>query len=200
LKSDERTSHIPIILLTAKADIESRLQGLQKGADAYLNKPFHKKELLITMHNQVELRQTLHQYFKVRDTESIMVGDDQTPDDAQSKVPELSLEMEDAFLNKIRSLVEEDLAASNFGMLQLMRGLGMSRSQIYKKVKALTGDSPSIYMRKIRLLHAKRLLKDPSFNVSEVAYAVGFDSPAYFSDVFLEEYGHRPSEKREHSS
>ena len=104
--------------------------------------------------------------------------------------------LEDAFLQKIRDLVEKDLSSADFGILQLCRGVGMSRSQVYKKVKALTGNSPSHFIRSIRLYNAQKLLKASDMNASEVAYEVGFSSPVYFSNAFLDEFGVRPKEIR----
>ena len=182
LKNDERTSHIPIILLTAKADFESKMSGLEKGADVYLSKPFEPKELFVRLKHLLELRKKLQARYA-----SFSVA---------PAISEKPLSIEDAFLQKIRTLLEKDLSDVDFGMPQLCQGLGMSRSQIYKKVKALTGHSPSQHVRSIRLHHAQNLLKTSDLNVSEVAYEVGFSSPSYFSDVFLEEFGVRPNETR----
>jgi len=188
LKIDERTSHIPIVLLTAKADIEARLEGLQKGADAYLNKPFHQEELLIILNSQLKLRKTLQARFsQLIPTEAFLNDSTETA---------IDIALEDAFLQKIRAILEKDLSNSEIGMPQLICGLGMSRSQIYKKVKALTGLSPSRYIRTIRLHHAQQLLENGELNVSEIAYEVGFSSPVYFSDIFFEEFDIRPNETR----
>ena len=193
LKNDERTSHIPIILLTAKADIESRLEGLQRGADAYLNKPFHQEELSSILKNLLALRKSLQGQLSLLSDQSSSEGSNSF---LMKEEVTIHLKIEDAFLQKIRDIIETDLSDNKVGMSQLIRGLGMSRSQIFKKVKALTGGSPSIYIRSIRLQHAQRLLKTEDLNVSEVAYAVGFSSPVYFSDVFLEQFGIRPIEMR----
>ena len=91
---------------------------------------------------------------------------------------------------------EKDLSDSEIGMPQLIRGLAMSRTQVYRKVKALTGLSPSVFIRNIRLYHAKKLLQTSELNISEIAYEVGFSSPVYFSDVFFKEFGFRPKEAR----
>ncbi|WP_296385985.1 ATP-binding protein [Winogradskyella sp.] len=192
LKIDERTSHIPIILLTAKADAKSRLEGLQRGADTYLSKPFHKEELLIILQSKLELRKTLQSKFMQFTNESSLSENEHQ----NNKDLKQHIEIEDVFLQKIRTIIEEDLSNSEIGILQLVRGIGMSRSQIFKKVKALTGNSPSIYMRSIRLHHAQKLLKTTNFNVSEIAYKVGFSSPVYFSDVYLETFGYRPTDDR----
>ena len=192
LKTDERTSHIPIVMLTAKADIESRLTGLQRGADAYLSKPFNQDELLINLQNLLALRKKLQAKYT-----QLTIGQEEVDrahnDEAHSSD---ATAIEHIFLKKIRTLVEEDLGNADFGSHQLCRGLNMSRSQIYKKVKALTGGSPSKYIRSIRLYHAREMLKAEDLNISEVAYAVGFTSPTYFSTKFVEEFGIRPNESR----
>ncbi|MEM6316209.1 MAG: tetratricopeptide repeat protein [Bacteroidota bacterium] len=180
LKQDERTSHIPIILLTAKADIESRLSGLEQGADVYLNKPFEERELLIRLEQLLALRKKLQAHYSNFD-------------------PSIQLEekreiMEDAYITKIKNIVQDNLSDAEFGMPQLCRALGMSRSQVYRKVKALTGNAPTLLIRSIRLQTARRLLQTTDLNVSEVAYDVGFTTPSYFSTAFTEEFGIPPSE------
>ena len=180
LKHDERTSHIPIILLTAKADIESRLAGLERGADDYLAKPFNRDELLIRSRNLLDLRKRLwERYSTLHPT---------VP--AESK----DVQIEDAFLQKIRAIIEDQLSDTELEIEQLSRLVGMSRSQMFRKIKALTGQSPSLYIRSIRLHRAKELLQTTEMNVSEVAYTVGFSTPTYFSDAYLEAYGIRPSQ------
>jgi DNA-binding response OmpR family regulator len=182
LKNDERTSHIPIILLTARTDIASRLAGLERGADAYLAKPFNREELLIRSRKLLELRKRLRERYATL----------QPPALAEDK----GLQMEDAFLQKVLEIVTQHLSDIDFDMDRLSRSLGMSRSQIFRKIKALTGKSPSLFIRAIRLNQAKELLQTTDMNVSEVAYEVGFSTPAYFSDTFLETFGIRPSELR----
>ena len=122
--------------------------------------------------------------------------DSSTVSELATDTDALDVSMEDEFLRQIRELVESDLSNSNFGMEQLMSGLKMSRTQIYKKVKVLTGKSPSVFTRTIRLYHGKQLIESSKLNISEVAYDVGFSSPAYFSKLFLEEFGQTPSQIR----
>ncbi len=183
LKNDERTSHIPIVLLTAKADVQSRLTGLRRGADAYLSKPFHQEELLVTLENLLESRRKLQLKYQqiVLSTEAPQLAE---PDS------------EDSFLQKVRAVVEQNLSDADFEMPQLERALGMSRSQIFRKIKALTGKSPSLFIRSIRLHHGKQMLLSTTLTVSEIAYEVGFTSLNYFSDAFFEEFGERPMKAR----
>lgn len=187
LKKDERTSHIPIVLLTAKADIENRLAGLSRGADAYLAKPFHQEELLIRLQKLLELRQKLQVYYRSFSTESPKHTDIQTP---------IHPPLEGTFIKKVREIIENKLEDVDFGIPQLCRAVGLSRSQLHKKLKALTGLSTTLYIRDIRLQKAKKLLKGSEMNVSEVAYAVGFKDPKYFSRLFIEQFGYPPSETR----
>ena len=177
LKTDERTSHIPIILLTAKADMPSKLKGLEFGADAYLAKPFNKKELFIRLRKLLELRRQLQTRY-------------QSLQPSQHK----SLKIEDAFLQKLRNIVETHLSDENFAVPELCDALYISRSQLHRKLKALTGRSTSHVVRSIRLQRAKQLLETTKMNISEVAYAVGFKEPAFFSKVFKEEFGVPPSQ------
>lgn len=183
LKNDERTSHIPIVLLTAKADIQSRLAGLRKGADAYLSKPFHQEELLVTLENLLESRRKLQA--KYQQNVLLITAPAVTEPDP-----------EDSFLQKVRAVVEKNLSDADFEMPQLERALAMSRSQIFRKIKALTGKSPSLFIRSIRLHHGKQMLLNTALTVSEIAYEVGFSSLNYFSDAFFEEFGERPLKAR----
>ena len=182
LKNDVRTSHIPIILLTAKADTTSRLLGFQQGADAYLNKPFNVKELQIRLNALLEVRQKLQQYYT-------------NPANNQPAAKE-RYNLEDEFIRKVRDLIEANISDADYGLLQLCRAVGISRSQLFRKLKALTGKSTSAFIRSIRLQKAKELLLNTELNVSEIAYDVGFSSPAYFSKAFSEEFGNTPSKIR----
>lgn len=196
LKNDERTSHIPIILLTAKADVESRLKGLRRGADAYLSKPFHQEELLVTVENLLEMRRKLQEKFG---SLQFAVGSQRQVTDELLPTGELEtveLNLEDAFLQKFRSVVEANLSDTDFEMPQLERALAMSRSQIFRKVKALTGKSPSLLIRSIRLHHGRHLLQTTTLTVSEIAYQVGYAALNNFSDAFQEEFGERPTSVR----
>ncbi|MEM7370607.1 MAG: ATP-binding protein [Bacteroidota bacterium] len=180
LKEDERTSHIPIILLTAKATQKAKLEGLQHGADAYLSKPFDRKELEIRLKKLIELRQVFLKKYSLSNEEVKM------PDHPR----------EEAFLQKVRQVIIERLADEGFDVRQLSEEVHLSRMQVHRKLKALTGLSASLYIRQIRLRHAHQLLRRSDLTVSEIAYQVGFKNPSYFSRVFAEEYGHSPSEIR----
>ncbi|HSF54752.1 MAG TPA: ATP-binding protein, partial [Algoriphagus sp.] len=179
LKKDERTSHIPIILLTAKADLESRLEGLERGADAYLSKPFEKKELEVRLRKLIEVRQKLTARYAAINPE----GKPETPAEIQ----------EDAFLRKLRSLVEANLESEEFGIGELCRELAVSRTQLHRKLKALTNKSTSQVIRTIRMQEAKKLLLNKDLHISEIGYAVGYGNPSHFTQEFTKEFGEAPS-------
>ena len=183
LKSDIRTSHIPVVMLTAKADITSRLTGLEKGADEYLAKPFHEKELRIRLRNLIDMRERMQQHFASL-----------TPDAAH--LQDKSLKIENEFIRKIRAFMEENIAAEEFEIQQLCRQMAMSRAQLYRKFKALTGKSVFEYLRTLRLHKAKELLLTSTLNVTQVCFDVGFNNLSYFSRIFTEEFGRKPSDFR----
>lgn len=184
LKHDARTSHIPIIMLTAKASVEDKLTGLERGADAYLIKPFNKKELFIRLQKLIELRQQLQKRY------SGAALFDPAP---TSEVP---LEIEDAFLVKLKNIVAAHLDDPEFSIPQFCQEAGMSRTQLHRKLKALTDKSATAFIRSYRLRKGKELLLTTDLNVSEIAYDVGFQNPTYFSTRFFEEFGVTPSEIR----
>ena len=182
LKNDQRTNHIPLILLSAKADIESKMKGLERGADDFLAKPFAKRELLIKVANLLAARERL----RLRYTS-----------DVKEEVLEEVLSPEDEFVHNIRSIIESNLDNYTFGSSELVKASMMSRTQLFLKLKALTGYSASQYIRLLRLQKAKNLLKTSSLNISEIAYTVGFGDPKYFSRVFSQEFGIPPTQFRQ---
>ena len=162
------------------------MSGLERGADDYLTKPFEPRELMTRLKNLFEIRKKLSQRY------AQLVNVKESPEVAA----EADLAIEDAFILKIRALIEENMMNAEYGQLQVCKDLGLSRSQLFRKLKALTDKSPSIFIRSIRLQKAKELLQAGELNVSEVAYEVGFTSPAYFSTSFAEEFGVPPIEIR----
>lgn len=184
LKNDHRTSHIPIILLTAKAGEEAKIEGLKQGADAYLTKPFNKAELMIRLEKLISLR---------KQVQNSLSG--HAIDQSSNSHIEV-IKTEEPFLTKINSIIEEHIEDSEFGVSQLAKSADMSTTQIYRKLKALTGNAPSIYIRKQRLLRGKKLLRDSDLTVAEIAYSVGFSDPNYFSRTFHKEFGKPPSSYR----
>jgi signal transduction histidine kinase/ligand-binding sensor domain-containing protein/CheY-like chemotaxis protein/AraC-like DNA-binding protein len=190
LKNDERTSHIPIIILTAKSGQDSKLEGLETGADDYLTKPFDIKELQIRIRNLINLRKKLQQKFGQIETD--FSGKKDIPLQSEKDKPLKLRNIDEKFLIKIQKVVNEHISEEDFSIEGLGSEVGMSRSQVLRKIKALTGKSPSIYVRSIRLLKAKEMIENGDGNISEVAYLVGFSSPIYFSKCFKEEFGYPP--------
>ncbi|MGA9291851.1 MAG: two-component regulator propeller domain-containing protein [Ignavibacteriaceae bacterium] len=186
LKNDERTSHIPIIILTAKSGQESKLEGLETGADDYLTKPFDIKELQVRIKNLINIRKKLQQ--KISKIEINAFGKKENISDKPVKLRSI----DEKFLNKIQKIVNDHISEEDFSIEELGNEIGMSRSQVLRKIKALTGKSPSLYVRSIRLMKAKKMIENGDGNISEIAYSVGFSSPVYFSKCFKEEFGYSP--------
>ncbi len=179
LKSDELTDHIPIILLTAKAAVKDRLTGLSQGADAYLAKPFIKAELFTRLDQLILSRKKLRHKFENSGFGNILnkrVADPETK-----------------FLQKVTKIIHENISNHSFGTAQLAHELSLSESQIYRKLKAITGKSSAVFIRSVRLQKGKVLLQTTDNTISEVAYDVGFNDPAWFSRAFKEEFGFAPS-------
>lgn len=178
LKEKETTSHIPIILLTAKVDQASKLEGFRQGADAYLPKPFNQEELATRILQLLKQRQQLKTYYSQLDTETTQT------------------QVQDPFIQKVIDLVEKDLVM-DLPPAKLAQLLTISQSQVYRKIKGVTGYSTTIFIRRIRLKNAHRLLKTTGLSISEICYATGFNDPAFFSRSFSEVFGQAPSEFRQ---
>ncbi|NND34265.1 MAG: helix-turn-helix domain-containing protein [Saprospiraceae bacterium] len=188
LKQDTRTSHIPIILLTAKADIQSKLEGLQFGADAYLTKPFVKEELLVRIRSLLSQKERLHNHYK--QLFGIVTESEDSEQSVQVSAPE------NRFIKNIRKIIEEHIDDALFGVDQLCQETAMSNSQLYRKLKAQSGLSAHELIQSIRLNRAKTLLMETDHTISEIAYQCGFNDPEYFGRVFKKEFGSTPSEFR----
>jgi YesN/AraC family two-component response regulator len=182
LKNDERTSHIPIILLTAKAEHEDKLSGLETGADDYLTKPFDIKELQIRIGNLINIRKKLQE--KYRRIEIL------------GPVTELQniKSIDEKFMFRVGEVIEKHISEEEFDIEEFCSEVAMSRTQLHRKLKALTGKSASLYIRSVKLAKAKKMIEDHEGNVSEIAYSLGFSSPTYFTRCFKEEFGYPPSE------
>ncbi|MCW5515426.1 ATP-binding protein [Muriicola sp. Z0-33] len=180
LKGDERTDHIPIILLTAKVTAEDRLTGLSQGADAYLAKPFNEKELFIRLDQLLLLRKKLVDKIQKDGLYNFLGKQEENP--------------ETKFLQKIIQVIREDIGNADFGAKNLADKLHLSESQIYRKLKAITNKSTAVFIRSIRLQIAKDLIQSTNKTISEVAYETGFNDPSWFSRAFKEEFGITPSE------
>jgi len=184
LKEDFRTSHIPIILLSAKADKESQITGIGCGADAYLSKPFDPKELMVRMRSLIETRKKL--IAKYRTYAIATITDEMEP-----------VNPDELFLRKLKEIMGVNYEDDSFDTNQLARNIGLSRVQLFRKLKALTGASASHFIRFYRLSRAKEKIIRTSENISEIAFGVGFKDPAYFTRAFNKEFGITPSSLRE---
>lgn len=192
LRADARTSHIPIVMLTAKADLDSKLEGLEHGADVYLAKPFHKEELRLRIRKLLEMRQKLQQYYLA--AAGLGVGGTVVKD-----LPPVPGE-EDKFVRKVREVVDAHLDDSAFDVEQLCRAMAMSHSQLHRKLSALTGLAATKFIRHVRLSKAQEMLRDETLTVAAVAYDTGFSDPSYFGRVFRQEFGVSPQEWRERAA
>lgn len=180
LKTDERTSHIPIILLTAKAAPEDKLTGYETGADDYIFKPFHADELTVRTRNLIYMRRKLQQRFSL------------TP---QLKPSEMNISSVDqTFLDKVIDIVKDHLSQADFGVEEMGRKIGMSSPTLRRKFRGLLNQSPNDFIRTIRLQHGRQMLEATAGNIAEIAFAVGFETPSYFTKCFKEQFGFSPSE------
>jgi DNA-binding response OmpR family regulator len=193
LRGNEYTSHIPIIMLTAKADMRSKIEGLQKGADVYLEKPFNKEELLVRIEKLMEMRKKLQQYY-LKKAGILANGSEPVPPDIISE--KIREKPEDAFIIKLREVVEQHLSNPDFTIEQLCKLVFMSHSQLHRKLDALTGYSPNKFIRMLRLKKAKELLQHPASSIASVALDCGYNDPGYFARVFKQEFGSTPQEWR----
>jgi signal transduction histidine kinase/ligand-binding sensor domain-containing protein/DNA-binding response OmpR family regulator len=181
LRDDPELELVPVVLLTAKASAESRIQGLRDGVDDYLVKPFDARELKARVDNLIASRKRLLARFETRPPQPLRASEvNATSADA-------------AFLARVQAVVEERLGDSELSVEGLAEALGCDRSYLLRKLRALTGETPSGLIRSLRLQRAEQLLRAGAGAVSEIAYAVGFKSVAHFSNAFQERYGERPS-------
>ncbi|MCK6541337.1 ATP-binding protein [bacterium] len=180
LKKDMRTNHIPVILLTAKASEDNKIEGLETGADDYLVKPFNVRELKTRINNCIRLRETLIEKY----SKTFFSG--QAIYDVKN--------VNDLFMSRVQEVLEENITDPDFNVEDMAAQLLMSRSQLYRKMIALTGMNPTDTIRKWRLKKAKIMLEKNAGNVSQVAFDVGFNNLSYFTKCFREEFGKNPSE------
>ena len=186
LKTDERTSHIPIIMLTAKATSKDKIEGYETGADDYIMKPFDAEELKARIKNLIEQRRKLQEHFK---KEGLLKIDDKEITSIDKK-----------FLQNVIRIINNHLSDRDFTVEMFAEELSMSRRNLDRKLIALSGESPRDIIKRVRLNHASKLLAQKSGNISEIALEVGFSNPAYFSTSFSEQFGLTPSEYKNSQS
>lgn len=182
IKTNVNISHIPVIMLTSKADIGNRLEGLERGADAFLPKPFDMEELHMNIENLIVGRQRLKGKYS---------GAQQQTDKVEVKEVKGNDEL---LMERIMKAINKNLADSDFNVDALTQEVGISRAQLHRKMKEMTGISTSEFIRNIRLEQAARLLREQKINVTQVAYTVGFSNLAHFSTIFRKHFGMAPSE------
>ncbi len=180
IKQDERTSHIPVILLTVRSSEESKVEGLEIGADDYITKPFEIKELKARIHNLIEQRRKLQEKFNQKTGLK--------PSDITTN------SVDEQFIDKALSCIENNIGENTFGVEELAEELSLHRVHLYRKIRAITGQSASEFIRSVRLNRAAQLIKQKYGNISEIAYDVGFHNPSYFSNCFHKQFGVYPSE------
>lgn len=180
LKNDERTAHIPIILLTAKADLENQFKGIEIGADDYITKPFDKKLLVLKVEKLIESRRKL----QLRYSQELVL----LPKDIAIT------NLDEKFLKKVETILEKNLVEPSFNVTEFSEAVGMSRMQLHRKLKALTGLTASEFIRSQRLKLAAQLLKTSDINMAQVGYSVGFNDHSYFTKCFKEAYNCTPTE------
>lgn len=188
LKTDERTSHIPIILLTAKASKESKLEGLETGADDFLTKPFDADELLVRIKNLIEQRRTLSGLL------SQFIGDRRQTHLIHKSSAKIFTKIDERFIEKATAFVQEHMSNPELSVDMFASEMAMSRMQLHRKLKNLTDNSTTDFIRNIRLIKAAELLKKGELNVTEITYEIGISSLSYFARSFKEKYGINPSE------
>jgi AraC-like DNA-binding protein len=172
------TNHIPVILLTAKTSIEQRIEGIEQGADSYIPKPFHPEHLQIRVKKLIELRQTL----KVKFAEQFS--------NAEAKPQPI----EDKFLAKLTDIIKKNIDEPDLNIEWLSAQMNISRGHLHRKIKLLTEMSPSEFVRIVKLNESLALLKNEEYNISEVSYMVGFNSPSYFTNSFKSHFKMSPTD------
>lgn len=178
LKTDLQTCHIPVILLTACSLDEQRIQGYNGGADSYISKPFNSQLLLSRIRNLIDSRRQLRQFF----------GDNQT------LAKENISDMDKDFVSRFKALVEEKMGDAELNVEDLGKDMGLSRVQLYRKLKSLTNYAPNELLRQARLKKAASLLASSEMTIAEIAYEVGFSSPSYFTKCYKEQFGESPTD------
>lgn len=211
LKQNPATCHIPVILLTAKVLDDQKIEGYEHGADSYITKPFNSKILRARIENLINSRKMLGSLFAASATGSTRVKDNAAPikddaaieqDNAAPASPAVNSaaggisETDRKFIAQLRRIVEENMADTDFGVEEISGGMGLSRVQLYRKVKAITGMTVVDLLRKARLNHARSLLMETDKSISEIAYEVGFSSPSYFTKCYKDEFNILPGDTR----
>ena len=183
IKNDLKTSHIPLLMVTAKGMQIDKVKGIDLGADAYLNKPFNMKILKSHLKQLIVSRQILFDKYFNGTSQSIVLDN--------------TTSLDKEFINKVLTYINDNISDEKLNVENLAGELLLSRSKLYRKIKALTGNTANEFIRKIRLEKAKKLVEDSELTISEICYQTGFSSPSYFTKCFKDHFGILPTELRE---
>jgi AraC-like DNA-binding protein len=180
IKSNIETSHIPVILLTAKTNSKAKIEGYEKGADMYIDKPFSVDVLQAQVANLLQNRETLRESF----LKHPFIG----------AVTLASTKSDEEFIKKLNEIVQKNLSDSSFNVEDMAEQFNMSRASFYRKIKGVLDLTPNEYIRIERLKKGAQLLKEKDYKVNEICYIVGFNSPSYFAKCFQQQFGILPKE------
>lgn len=196
LRGDITTSHIPLILLTAKTAIESKLEGLEYGADDYITKPFSATYLKARVKNILQRKLKIQQAYREKLLDTGVKSKEETSEDNEPQVPEMS-PSDKRFMDKLIELMESRIDNSDLVVDDLVKEMAVSRSVFFKKLKTLTGLAPVEFIKEVRINKAIKLIESGEFSITQVAYMVGINDPRYFSKCFKQKIGMTPSEYKE---
>lgn len=195
LRGEITTSHIPLILLTAKTAIESKLEGLEYGADDYITKPFSATYLKARVKNILQRKLKIQQAYRERLLDQSLNTDNKTEDN-ESQVPDMS-PSDRKFMDKLLELMESRIDNSELVVDDLVKEMAVSRSVFFKKLKTLTGLAPVEFIKEVRINKAIKLIESGEYSITQIAYMVGINDPRYFSKCFKQKMGMTPSEYRD---
>jgi AraC-like DNA-binding protein len=184
VKNTPATCQIPFILLSARGSEDNHMEGYEAGADAFIAKPFHTPHLKLRIRKLLEYRQKLHDLFK-NDSTTELIGESDMPNDDK------------VFLTKLIEIIEENLDETGLNAVFIEKAFSMSKMQLYRKLKTMTGMTPGEFIKHARLKHAAELLVTTSLTVTEIFYKTGFNNQSYFFREFKKRYNHAPNEYRE---
>jgi YesN/AraC family two-component response regulator len=191
LRTDVSVSHIPIILLTAKSSIESKLEGLEYGADDYITKPFSATYLRARVKNLLEQRVNLQRLYRDQ-----LTGKSSSPK-PEERAKQIMLSIDRRFMDKLMELMEKNMDNGDLTIDDLVNELTVSRSVFFKKLKALTGLAPIEFIKEVRIKRAVQLIETGEFTMSQITYMVGINDPRYFSRCFKQKIGLTPTEYKD---
>lgn len=196
LRNQLATSHIPIVLLTAKTDMDSKLQGMELGVDSYITKPFSAVYLEARVNNLLERRRSLRQFYYEHLMDNSTPAGQPEPAEAQEQTQAMSPQ-DRKFIDKLTELMEKNIDNGDLVVDDLVKEMAVSRSVFFKKLKSLTGLAPVEFIKEMRVKRAANLIESGEFNMTQIAYMVGINDPRYFSKCFKQRFGMTPTEYKD---